>query len=364
MQHPYITAALLTGVAAAAQKTSRVGSFSRLFSWLPVPFWCYTLPMLLSAVGLLPRGSPLYGILSLHLLPLCLALMLLDTDFASLWRLGARAVAVMLIGSIGVVSGMGISILLWKKWLPADAWMSLGALAGSWTGGSLNMLAVKEALQMPDVLLAPIIIVDTVVAYGWMAFLLTGAGAAKIDAQANDPHASKTSSRPTSDLWIVLACAAGITWIANGFFSNSVWRILFATTAALALSLTPISKISRRCNAARLGQILLLVLLTSMGARVDLKAFGQAPVFLGAGLTTLAWHALLLWMAGRLLQIPRGVLATASQANIGGVVSAPIVGAAYEKSLIAVGLLMAILGNVLGTYAGLMTATLCRRLQG
>ncbi|HUU47114.1 MAG TPA: DUF819 family protein [Acidobacteriota bacterium] len=51
-------------------------------------------------------------------------------------------------------------------------------------------------------------------------------------------------------------------------------------------------------------------------------------------------------------------MATGSQANIGGVVSAPIVAAVYQPSLAPVGLLLGVFGNIIGLYAGLLCATL------
>ena len=52
------------------------------------------------------------------------------------------------------------------------------------------------------------------------------------------------------------------------------------------------------------------------------------------------------------------LIATSSQANIGGVVSAPIIASVYQKSLAPVGLLMGVLGNIMGIYFGLLTAWL------
>ena len=46
------------------------------------------------------------------------------------------------------------------------------------------------------------------------------------------------------------------------------------------------------------------------------------------------------------------------RANIGGVVSAPIIASVYQKSLAPVGLLMGVLGNIMGIYFGLLTAWL------
>ena len=58
------------------------------------------------------------------------------------------------------------------------------------------------------------------------------------------------------------------------------------------------------------------------------------------------------------------LIATSSQANIGGVVSAPIVATVYKKSLAPVGLLMGVMGNIIGIYAGLFTAWLLSLVSG
>jgi uncharacterized membrane protein len=85
---------------------------------------------------------------------------------------------------------------------------------------------------------------------------------------------------------------------------------------------------------------------------------------MGVGAITLVLHAGALAAFGKWQRIPVRILATSSQANIGGFVSAPIVGAIYEPSLAGVGLLLAIGCNALGTYAGLLAAWACRDWMG
>ena len=75
-------------------------------------------------------------------------------------------------------------------------------------------------------------------------------------------------------------------------------------------------------------------------------------------------HAIILFLGGRFLKAPMFLIATSSQANIGGVVSAPIVATVYKKSLAPVGLLMGVMGNIIGIYAGLFTAWLLSLVSG
>jgi uncharacterized membrane protein len=57
-------------------------------------------------------------------------------------------------------------------------------------------------------------------------------------------------------------------------------------------------------------------------------------------------------------------MAVGSQANIGGAASAPIVASAFHPSLAPVGVLLAILGYVLGTYGGLIVMGMLKAIAG
>ena len=106
--------------------------------------------------------------------------------------------------------------------------------------------------------------------------------------------------------------------------------------------------------------LFLYLLLTTLGAQADLRAVLDAPIFFLVRAVWFAFHAVILFLGGRLLRAPMFLIATASQANIGGVVSAPIVASVYQPSLAPVGLLLGVLGNILGLYAGLVSAALLR----
>jgi uncharacterized membrane protein len=54
------------------------------------------------------------------------------------------------------------------------------------------------------------------------------------------------------------------------------------------------------------------------------------------------------------------LLAAASQANVGGPASAPVVAGIYHPELAPVGLLLAVGGNILGTFLGIAVSQVCR----
>ena len=62
-------------------------------------------------------------------------------------------------------------------------------------------------------------------------------------------------------------------------------------------------------------------------------------------------HVILLFIVAILIKAPYFFVAVGSLANVGGAASAPVVAAAFHPSLAAVGVLLAVLGYAVGTYA-------------
>lgn len=390
--------AVLTGTAASVQIFSKTPFGKKAFKYLPVPLWCYFLPTVFSTAGILPSENPLYGLMSRWLLPACLILLLVGTDLPAIFKLSRKALAAMLSGTLGIAMGGCLTFILGSRGaLPADVledlWKGWGCLSGSWTGGSANMIAVKESLQAPESLFANLIIVDTVVAYSWMALLVflskyqdamdvflmgeKSGPRTERDAGASLPEPEKKSEdRPfwkNAALAIFVTAAAFLVAFlcaslgkklpaAGAVLTPVTWTVLLATAVPLALSLTPVRQVEA-WGAGRAGQFLLLLLLTSIGARASLATLFQSPAFVLLGLVWVAVHGLTLIALGRLFKIPSALLATASQANVGGPVSAPIVAEVYGSGLAPVGVILAVFGNIYGTAFGLFFSQICRGLK-
>lgn len=379
---PVFVLLLLVASLLTAQRQS---AFRALFRWLPVPLWCYALPMAAVAIGCLPvqhPGRPHYRQLSDQLLPLALALLLLEVDLTATLRAGRQALVAAVIGALGILIGTPLAVWALEDHLPPEAWKGAGALAGTWTGGTMNLLALRTVLGTPEPVFAPLIVVDALVAYGWMALLVAASGfqgsmnrwlRAGNGTQADS--ACEISHPETVDgLGALAGCAAialGISLTARRLStilptsliisSAHSWTVLLVTSFALGLSLIPGLRRLGRCGGT-LGYPCLYLVLAATGAQADPGALWSTPAWIALGAGVMLLHGSLLLLGGRLLRIPLGILATASQANVGGVVSAPLVAAVYHQRLAPIGLLLAMLGNALGTYLGCLSATLCRWL--
>lgn len=371
----------LIGLVALLDLASRHARLQRGVRWLPIPLWCYAIPMLLTALGWLPAHAKAYGWITSDVFPVALVLLLLGTDLASVRRLGSQALLAMGIGAVGILWAGPATGWILRAWLPPEAWKGIGALAATWTGGSLNMMALRTILEVPDTMFAPLIVVDALVAYGWMAVLIATKG---WEPQLNRWFRASPENRPASTLVDELPIAVtpvrlgavgifvvGLTmlcaWIARGLPRGGVvasatgWTVLFVTTVSLVMASVPAVRRMGRTGAT-LGYPCLYLVLAALGAQASLRALVATPVWVGVGIGILAGHVLTLMIGGRMARIPWAVLATASQANVGGVVSAPLVGAVYHQALAPVGLLLAIAGNAVGTYLGVAAAVVSRWL--
>ncbi|MCH7977332.1 MAG: DUF819 family protein, partial [Bacteroidetes bacterium] len=192
---PTQVAALLAAVLAAVFALSRMGAFKKLFDIVPPVLWAYFVPMLLTTFGVTPEKSAAYEWFTYVLLPLALFLLMLTIDLRAIASLGRLALIMLLVGTFGIVIGGPIAYLAVGQFIgDPEAWKGLAALSGSWIGGTANMVAIQESVGLDD--LGPIIVVDTVVGYGWMAILLFLSGYQK---QFNDWVGADTSAMDRVD---------------------------------------------------------------------------------------------------------------------------------------------------------------------
>jgi uncharacterized membrane protein len=356
----------------------------RLFEFTPAILWAYFLPMLSTTLGIIPVESAAYDWIVRYLLLVALVLLMVTVDLPAVLKLGRPALIMMLTGTVGIILGGPLALTVFGRWLPPDAWQGLAALSGSWIGGSAQLVAVAESVGTSDAMLGPIIVVDTLVGYGWMGVLLfLSAYQGRFDRwnradtrlieETNAALAVKYEQirRPITvrDLAMILAVGFAGAYLCRvagdrlpelgdpQIISHTTWAVVLVTTIGLALSFTPLSRLDG-AGASQVGTAALYLLVTAIGARGDLQAIVEAPLFLAAGALWILVHAALLLLAARWIRAPLFFLATGSMANVGGAASAPVVAGVYHPAMAPVGVLMAVVGYVIGTYGGLLCAWL------
>lgn len=313
--------------------------------------------------------------------------MLMCVDIKAILHLGKTALGMFLIGSLGIMTGTVLVFAALKNIVGSEFWSGFGALSASWMGGSANMIAVKEALATPNEVFLPMVVVDTVVPYVWMAFLVLMVGGQKIFDPWNQARTDLLTefNRKTENFalqsfkeWnfkqvsLILMIAAAGSLIAGfmakslpevpGILSTYAWVIIIVSLLGIGLSFTRLRNLERH-GASRIGTWVLYFVLTSIGAKANLANLETSLILILAGFCIVLVHAAFMLAGARILRAPLYLVAIASQANIGGIASAPMVAAVYQPSLAPVGLLLAVLGNIIGTYLGIITGQLCQWIR-
>jgi uncharacterized membrane protein len=302
-----------------------------------------------------------------------LFLTMLRLELRAFVRLG-RKLLIAYAGAVFSLAAAFVAVFVLSGFGPAAAGV-FGALAGSWTGGTANMLAVAGALDIPDSRLGPALVVDSLLYTVWVMALLFAvpfasrfgrwSGAEPLQHEETGPTAGSRPTIRSLALLLVSALAAAVISRTRApqlpLLSSTTWLVLLATLLGLAGSFTPLRRAGGGPAAA---SFLLYVLIALIGSHASLSGFTEVPRYLLAGAAILLLHALFMLLLARRFRLDLFSIGVASLANIGGVASAPVLAAAYHRSLVGVAVLMAIMGYLVGTVVGLGIAGLLERLAG
>lgn len=382
--------------------------WSNFYKVMPALLMAYLLPSILSSLGVVSDAhSNLYFVASRFLLPAALVLMTLSIDLKAMFNLGPKALIMFFAGTVGIIIGGPLAVLLISFVSPEtvggvgpDAvWRGLATIAGSWIGGGANQAAMLEIYEYNPKNYGGMVLVDIVIGNLWMAIILMGIGKSeKIDKwlqsdtsaieelkKTVSTYAEKVTRNPTlTDLIVLLSIAFttvgishfGATHISNylienfeiitdkssalsSFSSHFFWMITIATTLGIVFSFTNL-KSYEGAGASKIGSVFIYILVATIGMKMDLSKLFENPGLLIVGIVWISIHAIFLIIVAKIIKAPFFFLAVGSQANVGGVASAPIVASAFHPSLATVGVLLAVFGYVIGTYGAMLTAELMR----
>lgn len=403
------------------------GFWEKFYKIVPGLFMAYMIPALWTTLGVIApewttvsesgetseHSSNLYYVSSRYLLPAALVLMTLSIDLKAVFNLGWKALVMFFTGTLGIIIGGPIAILLIAMVSPdtvggvgPDAvWRGLSTLAGSWIGGGANQTAMLEIYGYNQKLYGGMVFVDIVVANIWMALILIGIGKRnrinswlKADTSSIEElkekvtqFSEKVKRNPSlTDIMIIGAIAFGAVSMAHlcsnflaPFFDDLVagidspttrnvftflgskffWMISIATLIAILLSYTE-AKNYEGAGASKFGSVFIYILVASIGMKMDLTLIFDNLGLIAIGIVWMSIHALLLIGVAKLIKAPYFFLAVGSQANVGGAASAPIVASAFHPSLATVGVLLAVFGYAVGTIAAIGCTILMQLAAG
>ncbi len=378
----------------------------KLYQYIPIMVMCYFLPSLFNAFGLIDTSeSQLSTIASRYIMPACLCLLIISTDVKAILQQGPELIVLFFIGGVGVIVGGPLTLLLFAHLSPESlpwngpnaAWKGMATLAGNWVGGTANQLAMKEIYHVGDEIFSVMITVNVVFSGLWMSFLLFCAHHSKaIDCKLSaNTHqlerlklsASKVTTQTERvpelyDYMIIFSIAFSVMGLGHGvadflapFFelqypksarysltSEFFWIVIVVSLVSLLLSYTKARSLER-VGASKVSSAMLYLLISIMGLQMDITSIVDFPIYFMIGGVWLFIHALFVVVAGCLMRAPVAYMAIASQCNLGGAASSPVVAMAYHKSLAPVAVLFSVLGYSVATYMAWICGELLKSIS-
>ena len=358
------------------------------FKYIPTPVILYVGCMLFATFDLWASNDAIkdtYRTVRGHLIPAMIFVMLLRCDIRKILKLGPPMLLGFFCATFTIMIGFVVMFFFMKSGFPAEGWKTWGALAGSWIGGTANMVAIQGALGINDSAMGYTLLVDNVNYSIWVITLLatvpfahvfnkwTGSDTTLIDqlgAQlASDQEKTRTNiEAPDIALLFGLGFMVSIlssTFAAklspqliemfgkSDFMSTSTLTIVMATICGIVCAMTPLGKTP---GTSQVSMPMLYLVICLIASRANFKELTDAPYYLMAGFFILTIHATLMALLAKIFKLDLFTCATASLANIGAVAAAPIIAAAYKETLVPIGVLMALMGYIFGTFGGLAVA--------
>jgi len=371
----------VSGIVIYLEKKFKNGIF---FKYIPALVIIYFGAMILSTLGVWDMNvesvSKARSVLKDAILPSMIFLMLLRADLRDIAKLGPRMIISFFTATFTIMIGFVVAFLIFKGSLAPNAPLTFGALAGSWVGGTQNMVAVQQAVGLEGSGMGYTLLIDSIDYSIWIMFLLflvpfankfnkwTKADTSKID-NINEHLTAKFSTISKEitfqDIFFLLSVSLGVTAVtgimgnelvkipALAFMGATGWTIIITTILGVIFAMTPLARIP---GSPEVSNVLLYMLIGLIASNANFMELTQAPAYILAGFVILIIHGVLMAIIGKVFKLDLFTCGIASLSNIGGVASSPVLAAAYSQSLVPIAVLMALIGVITGTFFGIGVA--------
>jgi uncharacterized membrane protein len=359
----------------------------RIFNVLPSIVLTYLFVTVLSVMGFWQSSAEIETSQKLilgWLLPALMFLLLVSCDFNAILSLGPRILAGFTCAVLSIVLAIIVVYWIMQGFLPSDAWQTLASVGGGWIGGTANMVAVSQALQISPDAFSSALLVDALCYSVWVLVLFASVPlqrafnkstkALVMADQIAKTHIANTNQELEKKpldiglilLWLGIALLVGnVSSVLSEFMpktdvlSSSAWTLLIVTVIGILASYTPLRKLS---GSMTIASALLAIVVATIASKASFSGMAAAPLFILAGFMILAIHGLLLTLAARLFHFDLALCGISSLACVGGVATTPLLAAAYSPALAPVGILLAMFGYALGNGAGLIMASVLKSI--
>jgi uncharacterized membrane protein len=345
----------------------------------------YGLGIIIGNIGLMPEQMPaVQELLSNAMVPLAIPLMLFGCTFN---MKGARSQILALVtGMISVAAAVVIGYLIFGRGLPEGAKIG-GMLTGVYTGGTINLAALKTMLGVDDETYLLINSYDILVSFLYLSFLLAigiklfrsflpntlGEFTAK-DEKTIKAEMEKENRKPYRSLFtrvgaaylakllgltiLIVGISAGVALALPSSMFMTVF-ILMLTTLGIGCSF--IKKIHNMKYSYDFGMYFIYIFCIVVASMADLSKldFAGGIGLLGYLLVAVFGSLLLQIIFAKIFKIDSDMMVIASVTYINSPPFVPMMAAAMKnKDVLIPGLTIGVIGYAAGNYLGFLMSQL------
>lgn len=351
--------------------------------------------LVLANLSIIPTDAPVYDAVWGYVVPLAVPLLLFNANIKKIWKESGRMFVIYLLSSVGTLVG-GFTAYFALKGLIPGLNDIVPMFVGTYTGGSVNFIAMSEQYAVPGKTVSAALVADNLLMVLYVFVLISLPAMAIIKKLYRQPYEEALKAQTDTDkdnnktmaakYWgakeislkdIAFAVAIAFTIVTvstklaglisgalpgddfvskfvGGFFGN---KYLLMTTFTMIIATVFPKQMSSVKGAQEIGTFLIYIFFAVIGAPASVPMIiKESPLLLVFALIIVAVNMVVSLIFGKIFNFSIEEIIIASNANIGG----PTTAAAMAVSkgwgaLIVPGLLVGTLGYVLGNYLGILS---------
>ena len=351
--------------------------------------------LVLANLSIIPTDAPVYDAVWGYVVPLAVPLLLFNANIKKIWKESGRMFIIYLLSSVGTLAGGFTAYFALKGAIP-ELNDIVPMFVGTYTGGSVNFIAMSEQYTVPAKTVSAALVADNLLMVLYVFVLISLPAMAIIKKLYRQPYEEALKAQTEADkdknktmaakYWGAkeislkdIAFAIAIAFIVvtvstklagkisetfsgadfvskfiGGFFGN---KYLLITTFTMIIATVFPKQMSSVKGAQEIGTFLIYIFFAVIGAPASVPMIiKESPLLLVFALIIVAVNMIVSLIFGKIFNFSIEEIIIASNANIGG----PTTAAAMAVSkgwgaLIVPGLLVGTLGYVLGNYLGILS---------
>ena len=355
------------------------------------PVLALLIGMVLSNCKVMPTSSASYDVIEDYLVPAAIPLLLFRANLVRILRETGPMFLAFHIASAGTVIGAFLAGFLFRGAFDRVPEVA-GIMTGSYIGGAVNFVAIKDSYQVSENLTNPLLVADNFIMAGMFAALLVIAGSKLFRRFYPHPHSLAGDKEDVAALaarhwrrkeialldiaqalaiaFTVAAISIQVTGLLKAQVESKIVQSIFANPfvliTALSVSVTTIfHRWTEKIQGAEdLGMYLLYLFFFVIGLKADLVVVvTKVPVLFLFCLVIALSNLVFTLVAGKILRQNLEELLLSVNASLGGAPSAAAMAISRGWSnLVLPGLLAGIWGYVIGTFVGVVVTEILKKL--